>query len=215
MRFRMTIGRRIGLGFGLFIFFALLVVLLTNRTLERSRAMNTQITAVYLPSVDALVRLRNLIVNSRTLIKHWALVESIPDAPEKTALIELTDRDLPRLMDQIDTLEAGWDKADVGMMNKTFSDMSVMFALHDSVKALLPSFESYKDPVAFFNAKDLAEEGGPLDVQSNKVLQDLSDLLIVQEAKRQTLRSGIIHGFDSLKFFVLYLGSALVLVGAL
>ncbi len=211
----MTIGRRIGLGFGLFIFFALLVVLLTNRTLERSRAMNTQITAVYLPSVDALVRLRNLIVNSRTLIKHWALVESIPDAPEKTALIELTDRDLPRLMDQIDTLEAGWDKADVGMMNKTFTDMSVLFALHDSVKALLPSFESYKDPVAFFNAKDLAEEGGPLDVQSNKVLQDLSDLLIVQEAKRQTLRSGIIHGFDSLKFFVLYLGSALVLVGAL
>jgi len=211
----MTIGRRIGLGFGLFIFFALMVVLLTNRTLERSRAINAQINSVYGPSVDALVRLRNLIVTSKTLIKHWALVESIPDAPEKTALVELTERDLPHLMDRIDTLESGWDKNEVGLMNKAFGDMHVLFALHDSVKNMLPSFESYKDPVAYFNAKDLAEEGGPLDVQSTKVLADLSDLLAVQEAKRQALSSGMIHSFDSLKFFVLYLGSALVVVGAL
>jgi hypothetical protein len=25
---------------------------------------------------------------------------------------------------------------------------------------MLPDFESYQDPVAYFNAKDLAEEGG-------------------------------------------------------
>ena len=60
MAFRMTIGRKIGMGFGLFIFFALLVVILTNRTLERSRRINEQINTVYSPSVDALVRLRNL-----------------------------------------------------------------------------------------------------------------------------------------------------------
>ncbi|MCB0818158.1 MAG: hypothetical protein KDB77_11660, partial [Flavobacteriales bacterium] len=71
-RFRMTIGRKIGMGFGLFIFFALLVVVLTNRTLERSREINEQINKVYSPSVDALVRLRNLVVNAHVLIKYWA-----------------------------------------------------------------------------------------------------------------------------------------------
>src|SRR5690606_32654917 len=137
MRIRMTIGRRIGMGFGLFIFFALVVVLLTNRTIENSRSINTQINnvygpsvdalvrlrlsngpvensrtinalsnTVYGPSVDALVRLRNLVVNARTLVKHWALVESIPDAPEKTALVTLTENDLPALIDRIDTLQA-------------------------------------------------------------------------------------------------------------
>ncbi len=98
MHFRMTIGRKIGMGFGLFIFFALLVVLLTNRTLERSRHINDQINHVYSPSVDALVHLRNVLVNAHMLIKHWAQVESIPDAPEKTAFVELTTRDLPAVL---------------------------------------------------------------------------------------------------------------------
>jgi hypothetical protein len=53
MAFRITIGTKIGMGFGLFIFFALLVVILTNRTLERSRTINDQINNVYSPSVDA------------------------------------------------------------------------------------------------------------------------------------------------------------------
>ena len=211
---RMSIGRRIGMGFGLFIFFALVVVVLTNRAIENSRSINAQITNVYAPSVDALVRLRNLVVNARTLIKHWALVESIPDAPEKTALVTLTDRELPALLDRIDTLQAFWDKDDVASMGRAFMDMKVLFALQDSVKRMLPIFESYKDPVAYFNARDLAEEGGVLDVQTDKVLDDLDVILDAQSRKRKALSAGMIRTLDSLKFFVLYLGSALVLIGA-
>ena len=215
MRVRMTIGRRIGMGFGLFIFFALIVVLLTNRTIENSRSINAQISNVYAPSVDALVRLRNLVVNARTLIKHWALVESIPDAPEKTALVALTEHDLPALLDRIDTLQAFWDKDDVASMGRAFQDMKVLFTMHDSVKRVLPTFESYKDPVAYFNARDLAEEGGIMDMQTDKVLNDLDVLLEAQSQKRQALSAGMIRTLDSLKFFVLYLGSALVLIGAI
>lgn len=210
----MTIGHRIGMGFGLFIFFALVVVLLTNRTIENSRSINAQINNVYGPSVDALVRLRNLVVNARTLVKHWALVESIPDAPEKTALVSLTENDLPALIDRIDTLQAWWDKDEVASMSRAFQDMSVLFALHDSVKRMLPSFESYKDPVAYFNARTLAEEGGVLDEQTNKVLGHLDALLEQQGSKREALREGMLRSFNSLQFFVLYLGSALVVVGS-
>lgn len=215
MRIRMTIGRRIGIGFGLFIFFALVVVLITSSTIEKSRSINTQINNVYGPSVDALVRLRNLVVNARTLIKHWALVESIPDAPEKTALLRLTERDLPGLIDRIDTLQSSWGKEDVASMSRAFQDMSVLFAMHDSVKRMLPTFESYKDPVAYFNARDLAEEGGALDVQTDKVLEDLDVLLEEQGRKREALRDGMIRSLNSLKFFVLYLGSALVVIGSI
>ena len=215
MRIRMTIGRRIGIGFGLFIFFALVVVLITSSTIENSRSINTQINNVYGPSVDALVRLRNLVVNARTLIKHWALVESIPDAPEKTALLQLTERDLPALIDRIDTLQSAWGKDEVASMSRTFQDMSVLFAMHDSVKRMLPTFESYKDPVAYFNARDLAEEGGSLDMQTDKVLDDLDVILEEQGRKREALREGMIRSLNSLKFFVLYLGSALVVIGSI
>ena len=215
MGLRWTIGRRIGMGFGLFIFFALLVVLLTNRTLEGSRSINDQINNVYSPSVDALVRLRNLVLNAHMLIKHWAINESIADAPEKTALVELTDHQLPQLMDRIDTLTAGWEKEDVALLNKSFAEMHTLLLMHDHIKDILPSLESYKDPLVWTERSDLAEEGGPLDEQTKKVLEDLDVLLRSQEGRRQQLSGSMIRSFDSLKFFVLYLGTGLVVIGIL
>ncbi len=213
MRFRLTIGRRIGMGFGLFIFFALLVVLLTNRTLERSRTINAEITQVYGPSVDALVRLKNLLVNTHMLAKFWANTESIPDAPEKSNLIILTDQELPKLMDRIDTLSAGWEKEEVALLNKCFTEMDEVFQMHDHIKEILPSLESYKDPLVWIERGELAEEGGPLDKGTNELLADFDRLIAMHEAKRQSLGSGMIRSFDSLKFFVLYLGTGLVIVG--
>ncbi len=215
MRLRMTIARKIGMGFGLFIFFALLVVILTNRTLERSRDINDQINQVYSPSVDALVRLRNLTVNAHMLIKHWALLESRADAPEKTELVELTNKDLPALLDRIDTLMANWSPEEVAIMSTISNEMDVLFRMHDRIKELLPSLESYSDPFNYMERNDLAEEGGPLDQQMGRVLAEQDRLLRMQENKRQDLGSGMIKSFDSLKFFVLYMGIALVVIGML
>lgn len=210
---RMTIGRKIGMGFGLFIFFALLVVVLTNRTLERSRTINEEINQVYSPSVDALVRLRNLTVSSHMLIKHWALLESRADAPEKTTLVTITTQDLPRLLDRLDTLMARWDHEEVALMGQITGEMQELFLQHDHIKELLPSLESYSDPFKHMERSDLAEEGGPLDQQTARVLVHLDKLLNMQEEKRRQLGGGMIRSFDSLKFFVLYMGIALVVIG--
>ncbi len=201
------------MGFGLFIFFALLVVFLTNRSLERSRAINDQINTVYGPSVDALVRLRNLVLNAQMLTKHWALTESRTDAPEKTSLVALTDQELPRIIDRIDTLTGGWEREEVALMSKCFTEMDKLFTMQDHIKAILPSLESYKDPMVWIERGELAEDGGPLDLQTQKVLADLDALLRMQETKRQQLSNSMIRSFDSLKFFVLYLGTGLVVVG--
>ena len=201
------------MGFGLFIFFALLVVVLTNRTLERSRSINEEINQVYSPSVDALVRLRNLSVSSHMLIKHWALLESRADAPEKTELVEITTQELPRLLDRLDTLMAHWDHDEVALMNRVTAELDALFELHDQIKTMLPSLESYRDPFVHMVRNDLAEEGGPLDQQTNKVLAELDHLLELQETRRRELGGGMIRSFDSLKFFVLYMGIALVVIG--
>jgi serine phosphatase RsbU (regulator of sigma subunit) len=213
MAIRLTIGRKIGMGFGLFIFFAALVVVLTNRTLERSRAINEQIDQVYAPSVDALVRLRNLMVSSHMLVKHWALLESRADAPEKTELVRLTNEELPVLLDRIDTLMNDWSHEEVALMNQVTTKMGGLFEVHDRIKSLLPGLESYRDPFVHMERSDLAEEGGPLDQQTADVLVDLDKLLAMQETKRTELGEGMIRSFDSLKFFVLYMGLALVVIG--
>lgn len=213
MAMRMTIGRKIGMGFGLFIFFALLVVVLTNRTLERSRSINEEINQVYSPSVDALVRLRNVSVSSHMLIKHWALLESRADAPEKTQLVEITTQQLPAILDRLDTLMAHWGHDEVAYMNRVSAELDALFELHEQIKTMLPSLESYRDPFIHMQRNDLAEEGGPLDQQTNKVITELDRLLDLQEAKRRELGGGMIKSFDSLKFFVLYMGIALVVIG--
>lgn len=210
----MTIGRKIGMGFGLFIFFALLVVVLTNRTLERSRTINDQINQVYSPSVDALVRLRNLVVNAHMLIKYWAQVESRPDAREKMALVEITERELPELLDRIDTLSGHWDRHEVARLTEIYAELDRLFAMHGRVKQILPSMESYQDPMIWLERNELAEEGGVLDEQTELVLSELDGLLELQERKRMELGGGMLRSFDSLKFFVLYLGLALVAIGA-
>lgn len=210
---RLTIGRRIGMGFGLFIFFALLVVILTNRALERSRATNDQINQVYSPSVDALVRLRNLTVNAHMLIKHWALLESRADAPEKTNLMDLTNEELPRLLDRIDTLMAEWPHEEVALMGQISVEMRALFDIHDRIKVLLPSLESYSDPFIHLERNDIAEEGGSLDQSTKRVLDDLDRLIAMQETKRVALGGSMIRSFDSLKFFVLYMGIGLVIIG--
>lgn len=203
------------MGFGLFIFFALLVVVLTNRSLERSRSINDQINNVYSPSVDALVRLRNLTVNAHMLIKHWALLESRADAPEKTNLIELTNNELPRILDRVDTLMANWRHEEVALMGQITVEMRALFDIHDRIKVLLPSLESYSDPIVHMERNDLAEEGGALDQSMKRVLDDLDRLIEMQESKRRMLGGSMIRSFDSLKFFVLYMGIALVVIGAI
>ncbi|QQR88070.1 MAG: SpoIIE family protein phosphatase [Flavobacteriales bacterium] len=212
---RLTIGKRIGMGFGLFIFFALLVVVITNRALDRSRTINATIETVYSPSVDALVHMRNLLTNAHMLVKHWALVESRAEAPEKTALIHITTQELPGLLDRIDTLTANWSADEVAMFNSTTVEMEKLFAMHDRIKEMLPAMESYTDPLIFLERNDLAEEGGPLDQQSQIVQDRLDELLDRQESQRLELSNGMIKSFDDLKFFVLYLGLGLVLVGTL
>ena len=210
---RLTIGKRIGMGFGLFIFFALVVVIITNRALDRSRTINERIEVVYTPSVDALVHLRNVLVNAHMLVKHWALVESKAEAPEKTALITLTTQELPSLLDRLDTLSANWSPDEVAMLNSTTSEMGKLFAMHDRIKEMLPSMESYQDALVFLERNDMAEEGGPLDEQFNEVQRHLDDLLDRQESQRAELSNSMLRSFDDLKFFVLYLGMGLVAVG--
>lgn len=214
MAIRMTIGRKIGMGFGLFIFFALLVVMLTNSTLEKGRGINDQINQVYSPSVDALVRLRNLTMNSQMLIKHWALLESRADAPEKTALVRITSQELPALLDRIDTLMANWDAGEVALMNRITTEMGALFEQHETIKGMLPSLESYSDPFVHLQRNDMAEEGGAIDQQTAKVLAEVDKLLDLQEEKRRALGWGMLRSFDSLKFFVLYMGIGLVVIGA-
>jgi len=215
MKMRFTIGKKIGMGFGLFILFALLVVVLTNNTLEKSRTINDEINTVYAPSAEALGELRNLITSSHMLIKHWALVESISDAREKSNLIELSEVQLPMMLDRIDTLSAYWDKNELVALSHVFEQMDVLYGMHGEIRELLPDLESYSNFFIYTERNDMAEEDGPLDQQNTVVLGELDKLIAMQDDKRGKVNGEMIQSFDQLKSIVLYSGIGLVFVGLL
>lgn len=212
---RFTIGKKIGMGFGLFILFALVVVLLTSLTLEESRAINKEINTVYAPSGEALGDLRNLITESHMLIKQWALVESIENAREKSNLISLTENDLPQVLDRIDTLSAHWDKQELASLARVFEQMDMLYDMHDRIKEMLPDLESYSDFFIYTERNDLAEEDGPLDQQQAVVLDELNKIIVMQEEKRGKVNGEMIQSFDNLRSIVLVSGIGLVFVGLL
>ena len=65
MKFRFTIGRKIGTGFGILIFLTLIVFILTQDNLIRARRINNQINELYNPSVAQLQELKLLVVESK------------------------------------------------------------------------------------------------------------------------------------------------------
>ena len=97
------------------------------------------------------------------LIKHWALLESIADAPEKTALVEITNQELPQLLDRIDTLMARLGARGGGAHEPHHrGDAGTCSTCTIGSSSMLPSLESYSDPFIHMERNDLAEEGGPL-----------------------------------------------------
>jgi hypothetical protein len=56
-------------------------------------------------------------------------------------------------------------------MNQVSTEMGVSSSNCTTVsRSMLPSLESYSDPFVHMERNDLAEEGGPLDQQTAKVL---------------------------------------------
>ncbi|HRE96818.1 MAG TPA: hypothetical protein PK637_08640, partial [Flavobacteriales bacterium] len=67
MKFRFNIGRRIGLGFGVVIFFITVIFSVTVQNVisglsifEESKKLNEQITRIETPSVNLVIELSNL-----------------------------------------------------------------------------------------------------------------------------------------------------------
>lgn len=106
-----------------------------------------------------------------------------------------------------------WTPEEVAIMTQVHKELNELMKLHDQIKEMLPSLESYNDPFVHMDRTSLAEEDGPIDQQTNKVLAELDRLLQLHEDKRRELGGSMIRSFDSLKFFVLYMGLALVVVG--
>ena len=215
MAFRFTIGKKIGTGFGVLLFFIVVVFYTTYTTLNESTNINDEITNVNNPSVASLEELKLLTVRSKMLIFNWVYIQSQSDHPDKQKLNRLIERDYPFLIKKVKGLAIKWDKADQKKIKIVFAKLSELFALHQEVIMLLPDWDSYEDSQSLFVAKFYIGDDGDIYVKTSEILFELEDLINKQKHNTVNVTESMQTSFSDLKWLTRWLGIALVIFGVL
>jgi serine phosphatase RsbU (regulator of sigma subunit) len=213
MGFRFTISKKIGAGFATLILTTLVLVSLTYATLSTGRKMNENINDIYNPSVFALEKLKSDVLRSKTLISMWAGVQSREDTKEKLSLKELLNNDIPSVRQNIDSLSYDWTEQERRKKEKIYNSLDELFALYNEVQTTLVDIQSYDLPFARFAMVELVEEGGKIDQQSQKVLEELNELIESQRINISADSDTMISSFDKLQVYIMVLGFGLLVSG--
>ena len=215
MAFRFTIGKKIGTGFGILLFCVVVVFYTTYQTLNNSIDINEEITTVNNPTVASLEELKLLTVRSKMLIFNWIYEQSQADHPDKQKLNRITSRDYPFLEKKIKDLAIHWSEKDQKKIKAVFNNLHELFELHEEVKFLLPDWDSYEDPQSQFLANFMVGEGGDINLKTNEILFQLSDLIANQKFQSDEVTATMLTSFSFLKQLFRILGFALVIGGVL
>ncbi len=215
MAFRFTIGKKIGTGFGVLLFFIVVVFYTTYSTLTKSIDINDEITSVNNPSVTSLEELKLLTVRSKMLIFNWVYIQSQSDHPDKQKLNRLIERDYPFLVKKVKGLAINWDKEDFKKIKIVCLKLAELFELHQEVIMLLPDWDSYEDSQSLFMAKFYIGDGGDIYVKTSEILFELDDLINTQKHNTSNVTANMQSSFSVLQQLTRWLGIALVIFGVL
>ncbi len=215
MKFRFTIGRKIGTGFGILILSTLAAFLFTNTTLKESRKINDKINQVYNPSLKALDELNKVVLISKPLISYWVNVQNANENPDKQQLRDNIFRDYPAVKGRIKGLSMRWRKDNRDSITDVFEKIDALFTIHKEIMDTIKSFETYFDPLIIFNYVPVVETGGDIDLQTSAVQQKLSRIIERQNRDSKRINNDMLLSFRTLTNIVTGLGIALLIGGIL
>lgn len=188
---RFTIGRKIWLGFGVLIITMTSVFVMTYSTsseslsaFEESKEKIDKVTQVSSPSRNEVVQLRMKLIETKSLITKWALVQTREDDQDKSKLIRIVNNEIPKIQQNILKLSVEWKQKERDIIDTVFQDMDVLFGFHEQIKGALSSFDKYEDPMALLIYRPMVLPSGEIDVITNRILFQLDDLI-----KRHTTNS--------------------------
>ena len=210
-----SIGNRIWLGFGSLILLTLIVLFLTNRSVNLSKHIYAEINEVYDPSLKELNELSFKLEQSKILIGYWAYVESKADNPEKRSFSKIIGRDIPEIKASIDSLATHWQEEDKLRKRLVYDQFRELTSLYSQVQTLLPDLESYQtnSGLNWFVARDLAEETGEIYLKVEEINTTLIALTDSQVAKEAEALGEMVRSFQTLQFYSTYIGGFLMLMG--
>jgi len=160
---RFTVGKKIGLGFGIVLILLLTVFGITyyvvhtaESTLNDSIENNQKLLEVEQPTVNGLYNLKAHLTVSQSLILKWVRVPSRPDEIWKKKLEKLIDSSIPRDTMRINELMDQWEEGsnDEQSFNLIKKNIAVVInSFNQYIRKSLVDFESYSDEMNKIDAE--------------------------------------------------------------
>lgn len=213
--FKLTIGRKLYLGYGILILAIITTVLFTIITNRRNASLNRDISTIYAPTESNLNALSNLVLNSEMLIKNWVFIEKKSDTANKLKLKELQEKSFVTIKSTLDDLSQSdkWTDEDRTIYKQVISAINdTLFPKHKEVMARLKDFASYDDPAVVFDVIPMVEENGFIMVESERILTTLNKMTERQTAKVNEARKKMDDSFGSFQLLVFVTGIILIIL---
>jgi methyl-accepting chemotaxis protein len=213
---KITIARRLSLGFGIVVLIILVNVLLTSIMSRNNRKLNEEISTIFEPSAALLSELNNQVSNSKMLIKNWVYIDKVADTPEKVKLKQLHETAFPELDNKILEISKSWNINSSEQQDK-YKALSIfikdsLFSQHKIIMGKLTSMASYDDPFVMFEISPMVEGNGSLMLQTDKAIADIKKLQVDLNSKVVELRNEMDNSFIRFQIFTIIAGIIVIIV---
>lgn len=212
---RFSIARRIGFGFGIFILVVGAVFYLTNNTLTQGYEINKHINEVYAPSIKVLEELDNQLVRSQQLMKHWAYVQRREDDRERLEAVRLCENIIPEQLQKIKAYADLWQKDQLPHLEEMVKNVEALLKAYAEIRATLPSWDSYYDPVNSMLVDSYFIDGGVI-LEPFQLARD--QLKYINEQQRTMMSEQIMamnQSFETLRVYLVYIAITVIIAGIL
>lgn len=211
--FKFTIGRRIGIGFAVFIICTMVAFILTILTLNDSKIRTETVVSQITPSVTDLKEINLLLQRSHTNISKWYYNKSFNDVEFREELKRIIKKDYPTKKNHLLELSKIWDPLDIRKLRIIFSQIEALFVLYkEEIMEQLNTAEAYQDPTIYMMALDPFEES---EKNIQAIYKNLNELISIKQKIAELEIKTMFSSLDFLKRFVQLLGISLVIGGVL
>lgn len=210
---RFTIGRRIGLGFAIFILLTVVAFVLTVITLNDSKRRTETVVRKVAPSVAELKELNLILQRSHTDISKWYFNSSFNDIDFRNELENIIKVEYPEKKQILTSYSEEWTKEEKEQMEVIFKKIEALFRQYQSdIMDMLSTPAAYNDPNIYLLAR-IPYEQSELDIKS--IYKNLNSLIDSKEKFTEDVTQEMFSSINFLKTFVQLLGITLMIGGVL
>lgn len=212
MQFRFTIGRRIGMGFTIFILLTVIAFIMTIITLNGSKRQTETVVGQVTPSIVALKEMNLLLQRAHTDISKWVYNNSFNDIEFRDDINNIIKKEYPQKKTLLQNLSKLWSDKELKQLNEIFTLSTELFTYQTQIINQLNNSKAYEDGGIKFEVLSNYEESESI---INKIYKDLNVLISEKQLFAENLKIKMFNSLDFLKTFVQFLGLALVIGGIL